>query len=325
MKEDIKLISFVIPCYRSEHTVTSVVEEIIKTVASRPQFDYEIIAVNDCSPDRVVDVLVDLSKKNERVKVIDCSINRGKHAAVLAGYAFVQGEYVVNIDDDGQCPVDRLWDLIAPLEQGYDMSMAKYETPKESFMKRIGSIINNKMSQSMLDKPNDFKFSNFLARKKFVCDAMCQYKGPYPYLEGLSLIVTRNVCMVPMEERHRLAGTSGYTFKKSLALWMNGYTAFSLKPLRISFGVGCVFGLIGLLHLIISIVLGAACPGFSAWDKILLSIILLAIAFTMILLGMIGEYVGRIYLSMNNQNQYVIRATYNIGAKRCHKSDDVMQ
>ena len=118
-------LTFVIPCYRSENTIEDVVREITAKLGEKPELDWEIIAVNDASPDRVLSVLEVLVAANPRLKVIDCAINRGKHAALMAGYAHATGDIVVGVDDDGQCPVDRLWDLLAPLEQGYDMSMAR--------------------------------------------------------------------------------------------------------------------------------------------------------------------------------------------------------
>ena len=153
------LLSFVIPCYGSENTVSTVIEEIINKVAEKSEYDYEIIAVNDCSPDNVYDVLKKATQTNSKIRVIDLAKNVGKHAALMAAFAHIKGDYVICVDDDGQCPVDRLWDLLKPLDDGFDMSVAKYPKRKQSIIKNIGSKINSLMTRILLDKPKKFVFS----------------------------------------------------------------------------------------------------------------------------------------------------------------------
>ena len=308
-------LSFVIPCYRSEKTVTLVIEEIIKTVSEKNEYDYEIIAVNDCSPDNVYNVLKEYAKKNKKLKVIDLAKNVGKHSALMAAFAEVQGDYVICADDDGQCPIDHLWDLLEPLDNGYDMAIARYPKKKQSGFKNFGSKMNSAMTKIMLDKPKDFVFSNFVARKRFVCDKIIEYRNPYPYLEGLSLNVTRNIALVPMEERERISGTSGYNLKKSLSLWLNGLTAFSVKPLRVSSLVGVICAIIGFIFGIITIIRKIVYTNISVGWSSTVSIMLFIGGLLMLMLGMIGEYIGRIYISINNSPQYVVRETINIDVK----------
>ena len=127
------LLSFVIPCYRSEMTISKVVDEIVNTVSEKSQYDYEIIAVNDYSPDDVYSVLVNLASKNKRIKVINFAKNMGKHSAIMAGFSFVSGDYIVNIDDDYQCPVNNLWRLLEPVENDIcDVATAHYSKKKET-------------------------------------------------------------------------------------------------------------------------------------------------------------------------------------------------
>ena len=214
-----KLISFVIPCYNSEKTVKTVIDGIRETVMQKKEeYDYEVVVVNDGSPDDVIRVLKSIAVSDEKVKVIDLAKNCGKHTAVLVGYKFAEGDYIVSIDDDGQCPIEYLWDLIAPLEEGHDMSMAKYEQKKEASYKKLGSILNHHVSKILLGKPKELRFTNFIARQKYICKAMAEYKNIFPYLEGLSLRITHDVVLVPMQENARLHGKSGYTLKKSIAL-----------------------------------------------------------------------------------------------------------
>lgn len=306
------VLSFVIPCYRSENTVSSVIDEIITVVSEKKEYDYEIIAVNDCSPDNVYDVLKELSLGNKKIKLIDLAKNVGKHAALMAAFSVVKGDYVICVDDDGQCPTDCLWELLEPLDNGYDMAVAKYPKKKQSGFKNFGSRINSLMTRILLEKPKDFVFSNFVARKKFVCDSIINYKNPYPYLEGLSLNVTHNIAFVPMEERDRISGTSGYSFRKSISLWLNGFTAFSVKPLRISSLIGLICALAGFLFGLVTVIRKLCISNISVGWSSTVAIMLFIGGLIMLMLGMIGEYIGRIYISINNSPQYVIRETKNI-------------
>ncbi|MBR2751331.1 MAG: glycosyltransferase [Clostridiales bacterium] len=306
------LVSIVIPCYGSEKTLKGVIDELVSLFAQQSRFDYEIIAVNDASPDKVYDVIQECAKQNPKVKGIDLAINRGKHCAILVGYAHVSGEFVVNLDDDGQCPADRIWDLLKPLDEGYDMAMAKYAQKKESFMKKFGSSVNDRISRSLLNKPKGMRFTNFIARKRFVTDAMKNYKMPYAYLEGLSLCTTRNVKMVDMEERSRAAGRSGYTFAKSFKLWMNGYTSFSAKPLRVSTFAGLFLVLAGVGIMILDLIFCLAKYSTDLQFLLLLGVIFFLFGIVLLALGMLGEYVGRIFVAQNTANQYIIRDKCNL-------------
>ena len=313
MREEIEnLISIIIPCYGSEKTVAGVIDEINQRFSEQNKYDYEVIAVNDGSPDNVIASLEECAAKNDKVKVVDLAINSGKHHAILAGYSFVRGQIAITVDDDGQCPLDRIWDLVAPLENGYDMSMAKYASKKESTLKKMGSKVNSRMSRWLLNKPKGVVFTNFIARKRFVVDAMSNYHMPYAYLEGLSLKTTRNIALVDMDERKRVAGKSGYTFAKSFKLMMNGYTAFSPKPLRISAGIGGLLSFSGAIYMIVSLILKLCNVCFDFKYHLLIAILLFLVGLILLSLGLVGEYVGRIFVAQNNANQFVVRKTINI-------------
>lgn len=310
-----KKISFVIPCYGSEKTIEKVVEEIEEVISQRRDYRYEIITVNDSSPDNVFFVLKKLAKKNKKIKVVDLAKNFGKHSAVMAGFSVVTGDYIVCLDDDGQCPMDRLWDLLRPLlTDEADFSMAKYRKKKQSKFKNFGSSINALMSRVLINKPKELQFSNLLAMKRYMVDEILKYGNPYPYLEGLILRTTNKIAVVPMEERERFAGRGNFTFLKSLSLWVNGFTAFSVKPLRIASAVGVLCAGLGFVYGIIIIVRklffhNIAILGYSS----LLAVLLFIGGLLMLMLGLIGEYIGRIYISLNNSPQYVVREYINFG------------
>ncbi len=303
-----KKISFVIPCYGSENTIEPVIKEIEEYVTKRSEYDYEIICINDTSPDNVLSVLKSIAATNKKLKVVDLARNFGKHSAVMAGFSIVKGDYIVCLDDDGQCPMDRLWDLLDPvIDGGYDYSMAKYDKKKQSGFKNLGSAMNSLMSQILINKPKDMNFSNFKAMKRFVVDEMVKYNNPYPYLEGLTLRTTRNIITIPMEERDRIAGVGHFTFKKSISLWMNGFTAFSVKPLRIATFVGIVTAILGFLFGLYVIIRKIVHPAVAMGYSSTMAVILFIGGIIMLMLGMIGEYIGRVYISLNNSPQFVIR------------------
>lgn len=311
---NMKLLSFVIPCYRSENTIKKVVEEIKNVVSQRAEYDYEIIAVNDCSPDGVYSVLERLALEDYKVKVINFAKNMGKHAAVMAGYAVAKGRYIVNLDDDFQSPTYELWRIIEPLEKDEcDVTTARYAEKKEAWYKRIGSNVNLKMTEILLDKPKNLRMENFSAMKKFVADEMIKYKNPYPYLEGLTYRVTKRVKEIPMEQRERADNNaSGFTLGKSISLLINGLTAFSVKPLRVASFFGIIFSIMGFLFGVYTIVRKLLVPDTMVGYSSLMAMFVFSTGLIMLMLGVIGEYIGRIYICLNASPQYVIKETINI-------------
>lgn len=308
------LLSFVIPCYRSEETIKFVVDELIRTVSERPEYDYEIIAVNDSSPDHVLDILKNLAGENPRMTVVDCALNRGKAAALMAGFSLSHGDYVICLDDDGQSPVYELWRLLGVIiEDDYDIAVAKYPVKKENWWKRCGSRINDMMMSVVLNKPKEFKAGNFFAFKRFVCTEMLRYKNPYPYIPGLYLRASNRVKNVTMEERERMDNKkTGYTFWRSVALWLNGFTAFSVKPLRIATIMGMAASGFGILFSILIVLRKIMNPEIQAGYSSVMAALLLIGGCILFSLGMLGEYIGRIYISLNNSPQYVIRDIFHM-------------
>ena len=312
------LLSFVIPCYRSEETIERVYQEIVETTALRPEYDFEIIAVNDCSPDSVLDVLKKLAAVDQRVKVVDLAKNFGKHCAMMAGLSFVRGEYVVNLDDDGQCPVNRLWELMdALILEDYDCATAIYRERKQIAWKRFGSRVNALMFKMMLEPPKGITVENFFVIKRYVCDESLHYPNPYPYVSGLLMRATHRIKMVLMEERERSDGkATGFTFKKSLSLFTNGLTAFSVKPLRIATIVGGVFAVLGFLSGLFIVLRKLLHPEIMLGYSSMMAVHLFSSGMVLLMLGIIGEYIGRIYISLNRAPQYVIRDTWNLEEER---------
>lgn len=300
-------ISFVIPCYGSETTITIVIDEILKVLEQRNITNYEIILVNDSSPDQVWSVIKELTRQNQQIKGICLAKNFGQHSALLAGYRYCTGDYIVSLDDDGQTPINELYKLLDKLEEGYDAVYAYYYEIKQTLFRRFGTWMAKKMGEIMLHQPKDFYASSFYVAKSFVMKEMIKYENSYPYLFGLLFRTTNKVACVPTHHRERIHGKSGYSLKKLLFLWINGFTAFSVKPLEIGIYMGVAFALAGFVYtgmivirkfLYANVVIG--------WSSII-SILLILGGMLLIMLGLIGEYVGRIYISINNAPQYVIR------------------
>lgn len=312
---DTVTISFILPCYGSEKTLEAVVNEIRSVVGQKKEYDYEIVAVNDCSPDGVWEVIKKLAAEDSKVRGIDFAKNRNRPGAVMAGLANSSGDYCVVMDDDGQCPMPELWKLLQPLYEGYDVSIASYPERKQSAFKNFGTSVNKLMTEFIIGRPRDLQFTNFMIMKRFVADKITEYKNPYPYLTGLLLRTTQHIANVEMEQRERFEGGTTFTFKKMVALWMNGFTAFSIKPLRMADILGAVSAVIGFIYAVFIIIRKLVNPDVAMGYSSLMAVMLIIGGIIMVLLGLIGEYVGRIYMCINDSPQYVIREKLNFEKK----------
>lgn len=312
-----KLISFVIPCYRSEATLPGVVKEIEDSMKEMENYDYEIIMVNDCSPDNTFEVISSLCTDHDgetgshNMIGINLARNFGQHSALMAGFHYAKGDIVICLDDDGQTPACEAGKLIRGIEQGADVVYARYDHKRHSLFRNFGSHINEIMTRIMLGKPKNLYISSYFAARRFVIDEILRYSYAYPYVMGLVLRTTKNIVNVDVHHRDRQAGSSGYTLGKLFALWFNGFTAFSVKPLRIATVTGTICAFLGFAYGIYTIIKKIFIQppdlviGFSA----LMSVTVFIGGVLMLMLGMVGEYLGRMYISINNAPQYVIRET----------------
>lgn len=306
-----KKISFVIPCYCSEHTISDVVAEITDTMEHLKQYTYEIILVNDCSPDATFQVVRRICQHDSHVKGITLARNFGQHAALMAGFHNLTGDIIVCLDDDGQTPANEVGKLLRKIEDGFDVVYAAYEHKQHTGFRNFGSKINAKMTEVLLGKPKELFVSSYFAAKRYIIDEILHYEGCFPYVIGLVLRSTKNVCNVLVKHRKRESGQSGYTLRKLLSLWMNGFTSFSVKPLRIATYSGFISAGLGFIYILVIVIryiaLRNAPLGWSSTTAIMLflgGIILLV-------LGMIGEYIGRIYMCVNATPQFVIKEIIN--------------
>lgn len=301
-----KKISFVIPCYYSQDTVSKVVDLIIKEFPTEKN-DIEIILVNDGSKDNTWDVISRLAEKNEYIIALNLSKNFGQDAARMAGYAHATGDYIISLDDDGQNPPSEAHILLDKIEEGYDVVFGKYHKKKDSAFKTFGHNMNELMAHIMLGKPKELTLQSYFVMNKFVKDEIIKYEGPFSYVWGLILRTTSNVTDVYINHEARTEGESTYTFSKLLNLWLNGFTSFSIKPLRVATFTGTIIACLGFVYAIVIIVskltVGIETTGWAT----LMSLILIVSGIQLIMLGLVGEYVGRIFMNDNKAPQYIIR------------------
>lgn len=302
-----KMVSFVIPCYNSSKMLEKVVDEIKVTMEELAEYTYEIILVNDCSPDDTFHVIKKLCRENRNITGIDLARNFGQHGALMAGFHHIKGDILVCLDDDGQTPADEAGKLLKKIEEGDDVVYAAYQHKKHSLFRNFGSYVNEKMAQFLLGKPKELYVSSYFAARRFVVDEMLKYENAYPYIIGLVLRTTKRISNVEVNHRNRTEGRSGYTLGKLLGLWFNGFTAFSTKPLRIATISGFLFACCGFSYGIYTIIKKFVVPDVPIGFSSIMSALMFIGGMVMLMMGLIGEYIGRMYICMNNAPQFVIR------------------
>ena len=315
MGEQKKYISFVIPCYRSQNTVSGVVQEIEDTMNELAKYAYEVVLVNDSSPDDTWGTIKKLAAEKEYIRGLNFSKNFGQHAALMAGLRAAKGDVVVCLDDDGQTPADEVGKLLEKIEEGYDAVYASYAHKQHSFFRNFGSRVNDWMTRVMLGKPKNLLVTSYFAVQRYIVDDMIRYENSYPYVIGLVLRATKNIVNVPVQHREREEGRSGYTLKKLLGLWLNGFTAFSVIPLRIATTIGGICAAGGFVYGAYTIIKRLINPDVPMGFSAIMSALVFFGGMIMIMLGLVGEYIGRIYISLNNSPQYVVKETTNIENK----------
>lgn len=301
-------LSVIIPCYKSSSMIEGVISRLVSTIRSHERaIPYEIILVDDSSGDGTYKVLRNLALSNQQIIALELSKNFGQHAALMAGMSKAKGEIIVCMDDDGQTPPESLFDLIGALDDDHDLVYAKYPNKQHNRFRNFGSKINDLMAIKLLGKPKDLYISSYFAAKRYLIEEALRYPNPYPYMQGLMLRSTDRICNVMVPHNERSEGQSGYTLRKLLSLWLNGFTAFSVKPLRIASFIGILFALVGFLFALFVVIRRLLDPNMALGWSSTTALMLIIGGLILTTLGIVGEYVGRSYISLNNAPQYVIR------------------
>lgn len=303
--------SFVIPCYCSSHTIREVVESTIQEMERIDWKPYEFILVDDHSPDEgaTLQELKALANEYSCVKAIELAKNSGQHNASIAGMNYAKGDYIISMDDDLQTRPSQLPKLFEEIEKGYDVVYGYYPEKKHSRFRNFGSWVHFESVRILIGKPKGMKTSSFFVMRKFVRDYIIQYKEPYTHLQGLVLRTTRNISCIPVEHFDRAYGQSGYTFKKLIKLWSN-IVGYSVVPLRMATCLGMIFSMLGLIGAIVVIVRKIMNPAMMMGWASLMAAIFFFSGLILFSLGLIGEYIGRMFLGMGNNPQFVVREIY---------------
>ena len=306
------LYSIVIPCYKSSKTIRKVVEMTMQEMDRLGRREYEFVLVDDCSPDdgETMAALMGLVRDYACVKVVELAKNAGQHNAVMAGLNEGSGEVFIAMDDDMQTHPSQLGNLLDEFDKGYDIVYGYYEHKEHSKFRNFGSYVNYMTVRILLKKPKDLKTSSFWVIRKFVRDYAVEYKSAYTHLQGLFLRTTRNISSVPIQHFKREVGTSNYTLKKLIKLWSN-ILGFSIVPLQMATYTGFFFSLIGILAAIGVIILKFVRPAtYIGWPSMMATICFFS-GLNLMFMGIIGEYVGRIFLGMSKNPQYVVRQVHH--------------
>ena len=300
-------LSIVIPVYNSENILRELVNQITSEIKKIDSIsDYEIILVNDKSIDGSWQTIEKICDENKYVAGIDLMKNVGQHNALIAGIKSSNSDFVITMDDDLQHSPKFIEKIILKLNEGYDVCYTKYVNNKYSFFKKLGSIVNDKIANIVLQKPKDIYLSSFKGIKKNVVNEIKKFSGPYVYIDGIILDLTSNIGTVDVDHSKRLDGKSNYNLNKLFSLWIKVFTNSSIYPLRIASMTGFIITLIATILALILIINKLLNPEIQqGWTSIVV-IILFFSGVQLLALGIIGEYLGRIFLNLNQKSQFTI-------------------
>jgi glycosyltransferase involved in cell wall biosynthesis len=308
-------LSLVIPVYNGSRTIGPLVERITTVFASTP---FEIVLVNDGSEDDSEMVCGKLAEKfPQNVTFVHLSRNFGEHSAVLAGFSYARGRYIAVLDDDGQNPPEEMVPMLQELKRkDYDVVYGHYIDKQHSWFRNAGSRFNDRIATFMLNKPRDLYLSSFKVMNRFLVDEIIKYRGPYPYIDGLIYRTTRNIGQILVEHRANITAPSRYTFRKLVQLWLNMFLNFSIKPLRLSVYVGLFVACLSILALVLILIDKIwITPNLTLGIPTVLASIVFFSGIQLMILGLIGEYLGRLYLDQTGTPQYIVRYVTHAGAQ----------
>jgi polyisoprenyl-phosphate glycosyltransferase len=303
-----KDISVVIPVYNSQDNLIELARQIHDALA---EISYELILVNDGSKDESWRIIAQLCSQDHNVIGVNLRKNCGQDNAIMAGLSYATGKFTVIMDDDIQHSPYDIISLYGECQKGYDICYAHFLKKNQALWKNMGSWFNGKIADVLIDKPKHIYLSPFQIIRKEVVDEILKYKGPYPYVQGLLLQTTSNVTQITIAHHERYKGKSNFNFFRSVSVFLKLATSFSVYPLRIAsllgFLVACIgFGL-AVFYLLEYFLTDHAVEGWLT--LVLINLIIGGLILACI--GLIGEYMGRMYLSLNSKPQYTVKETVN--------------
>ena len=303
-----KKISIVIPVYNSHECVAEISRQIADAM-SKANLTYEQIMVNDCSKDSSWEEIQKEAEKNPNLLGINLRKNGGQDSAILAGLNYASGKFVVIMDDDLQHSPYDILKLYEEAKKGFDVVYADFDSKKQKLWKNLGSWFNGKISEIALDKPKGIYLSPFKILSGDVVKEMCKFNNLFPYIDGLIFQVTRNITQIPIEHHKREMGKSNYNLVKSIKVFLRMLFGFSTFPLQLASFTGFFSALVGLglsVWYIVDYFQGKA--DVTGWTTLVILILILG-GLILVSLGIIGKYLGQIYLTTNNKPKFIVKET----------------
>lgn len=303
-------LSIVVPVYRSAQILPQLVEQIYAEMCKEGLADsFELLLVNDASPDNSWQVIRSLATTHTFVKGVSLRRNFGQHNAIMAGLNYVSGDFVVLMDDDLQHPPHAIGDMVRALAEGYDVCYTNYVNRQHALWKKLGSQFNDWVATHLLGKPKGLYLSSFKGLRKEIVQEIIRYDGPYAYIDGLILDVTRSITTINIEHQARHEGEGNYNLRRSLSLWLKMATSFSVLPLRLASYAGFALAALSLVMIVFVIVQKLLHPEFPRGWASLIATVLFIGGIQTLCIGMMGEYLGRTYLKLNHKPQFVVGNT----------------
>lgn len=305
MTADSPLVTICIPVYNGGNTIAGLVTEVMRELS--PHYALEIVLVNDYSRDHSDAVCRQLVADHTGVKYISLRKNFGEHNAVMCALNHATGDYAVIIDDDFQNPPREIRALVEEARQGYDVVYGVFRVKRHARYRNLGSRFNNLVANWLLEKPAGLYLSSFKAISAGMVKRIIGYQGPSPYIDGLILRETRSISSVEVQHDERKDGQSNYTLAKLVALWLNMFINFSIKPLRLFALFGVIVTLLSFIAAVFFIIQKLLDPSLQmGWTSVMVSILFFS-GVQLLFLGLIGEYIGKHYLQANGTPQWVIK------------------
>ena len=299
-------LSIVIPVYKSENSIGPLVNQLFAVISDT---ELEVILVDDASDDDSAKVCKQMVYDFPgKVKFVQLARNFGEHNATMAGLSHTKGAYVLVMDDDFQNPPEAALSLFQKIKSGdFDVVYSKYDDKKHRLWRNFGSWTHNLVATFLLGKPYALYLSSFKIMSRFAVDQILHYRGPFPYIDGLLLQSVSKIGSTVVPHHDRNIGKSSYTLLRLLSLWLNAFTNFSIVPLRAAFLIGLFGFLVGTGIIVLLIYERFSHYGLPTGYLMLMTTSLFLSSSILVVVGLVGEYLGRILLNINGKPQFVVR------------------